>query len=466
QDNLWYRAKVLNDSRVQFVDYGNADEVEEVREIGPEFLDVPPFCYKCKLDGGREIGANPAAVKEFQELVLDAELELEVVTWGPEVTVRMSKEGQDVGALVKAKLAGSEDAAEDTPSEDAALCASPAAKVVEGYVSHVDRLDSFYVITTERDDALTELSERLQERLGAGDAAPLEGPAPGHWCAALYAADERWYRARIEGIGEEGTLSARFIDYGNAETVDSVVALTDAEMAPEPFCFECRLSGVSALDGDLLDKFKEVTVDATLRVEVLEEGPPARVRLVDADGNDIAELLGVKKTYGSISVPLNRKLHVEICHSEGPTDFYVQLKDHRAELEFVATALQGVCGDGKVFEASEGAPCVAHYDDGVYCRATVTSVDAARARVFYVDYGNSESVELKEVLPPVEALFEVPALAVRCTLDVAEADCVTEATEKFQAVVDDESRVLLAEFLGERDGRHVVRLLDMGIDVL
>ncbi|CAN8025786.1 unnamed protein product, partial [Ixodes persulcatus] len=466
QDNLWYRAKVLNDSRVQFVDYGNADEVEEVREIGPEFLDVPPFCYKCKLDGGREIGTNPVAVKEFQELVLETELELEVVTWGPEVTVRMSREGQDVSALVKAKLAGSEDAAEDTPSEDAALCASPAAKVVEGYVSHVDRLDSFYVITTERDNALTELSECLQERLGAGEAAPLEGPAPGHLCAALYAADELWYRARIEGIGEEGTLSARFIDYGNAETVDSVVALTDAEAAPEPFCFECRLSGVSALDGDLLDKFKETTTDATLRVEVLEEGPPARVRLVDADGNDIAELLGVKKTYGSISVPLKQKLHVKICHSEGPTDFYVQLKDRRTELEFVATALQGVCGDGEVFEASEGAPCIAHYDDGVYCRATVTSVDAAGARVFYVDYGNSESVELKEVLPPMEALFKVPALAVRCTLDVAEADCVTEATEKFQAVVDDESRVLLAEFLGERDGRHVVRLLDMGIDIV
>ncbi|XP_042144375.1 maternal protein tudor-like [Ixodes scapularis] len=490
QDNLWYRAKVLNDSRVQFVDYGNADEVEEVREIGPEFLDVPPFCYKCKLDGGREIGTNPAAVKEFQELVLDAELELEVVTWGPEVTVRMSKGGQDVGALVKAKLAGSEDAAEDTPSEDAALCVLPAAKVVEGYVSHVDRLDSFYVITTERDDTLTELSESLQERLGAGEAAPLEGPAPGHLCAALYAADERWYRARIEGIGEEGTLSARFIDYGNAETVDSVVALTDAEAAPEPFCFECRLSGVSALDGDLLDKFKEATEDATLRVEVLEEGPPATVRLVDADGNDIAELLGVKvpeepavveksegaesigqadapkKTYGSISVPLNQKLHVEICHSEGPTDFYVQLKDRRTELEFVATTLQGVSGDGKVFEASEGAPCVAHYDDGVYCRATVTSVDAAGARVFYVDYGNSESVELKEILSPVEALFEVPALAIRCTLNIVEADCVMEATEKFQALVDDESRVLLAEFLGERDGRHVVRLLDMGIDVL
>ncbi|CAN8001643.1 unnamed protein product, partial [Ixodes hexagonus] len=466
QDNLWYRAKVLIDSRVQFVDYGNADEVEEVRELAPEFLDVPPFCYKCKLDGAREIGTSQAAIEAFQELVLDTELELEVVTWGPEVTVRISKDGQDVGTLVRAALVGSDDAVEDVSSEDATpRVASPEtpAKTVEGYISHVDRLDSFYVIASERDDALTELSKKLQERLGAGDAAPLEGPTPGMLCGALYATDELWYRARIEGVGEDGRLSARFIDYGNAETVDSVVALTDAEAELEPFCFECRLSGVSALDGALLDKFKEVTADATLRVEVLEAGPPARVRLVDAEGNDVAKLLGVKKTYGSISVPLNQKLHVQVCHSEGPTDFYVHLKDRRAELDAVATALKATHNEGKDFEVSKGAPCVAFYDDEIYCRATVLSSDAAEAQVFYVDYGNTESVELKEVFAPVDSLFEVPALAVRCTLDITEADSVAE---KFETVVDDESRQLLAEFLGERDGRYVVRLLDMGMDIL
>lgn len=498
QDNLWYRAKVLNDSRVLFVDYGNADEVEEVRELAPEFLDVPPFCYKCKLDGARDLGADHVAIEAFQEIVLDTELELEVVTWGPEVTVRLSKEGKDVGALVKASLVRAALAAddylvEDPSSEDVTpgMVTPETPQNVEGYISHIDRLDSFYVIASVQDAALTELSESLQERLGEGTAALLESPTPGMLCGALYAEDGLWYRARIEGVGEDGRVSARFVDYGNAETVDSVVALTDSEAKPEPFCFECRLSGVSALDGALLNKFKEVTTDATLRVDILEAGPPARVRLVDANGTDVTKLLGVKvpeepaesvetseevesvsraneskKTYSTISVPLNRKLHVKVSHSVGPTDFYVQLEDRSTELDAIVNTLLDVNCDKKDFEISEGAPCVALYEEGVYCRATVLSLNTAEARVFYVDYGNVESVELKEVFLPSDSLFEFPALAIRCTLDVADGDCTAEVTEKFQTVVDDESRQLLAEFLGKRDGRYVVRLLDMGIDIL
>ncbi|KAL3221329.1 hypothetical protein MRX96_005065 [Rhipicephalus microplus] len=272
QDEAWYRARVAGDSScVQLVDYGNTDIVPEVREIAAEFLEVPPFCYKCKLDGAIDFAGIPGVFGAFKEMVEGSELELEVMAWGPEVTVRLAKEGQDITTILKSRFLSSEPVALKTDAQqkpvvfsEATPSSEPPAAVKERKactVSHVDSLNSFYVQYSTQLDSLPDFVDKLQVVLASTPQTIVETPDSSTLYAALYSADNLWYRARVEGPAEEGGFRVRFVDYGNVETVNSVVSLCSEELLVEPFCVECQLADVKgADDSNVLEKFIDLVL--------------------------------------------------------------------------------------------------------------------------------------------------------------------------------------------------------------
>ncbi|XP_054924544.1 uncharacterized protein [Dermacentor andersoni] len=486
QDESWYRAKVAGDGPcVQFVDYGNTDIVPEVRAIAAEFLEVPPFCYKCKLDGAKDLAHVPGIFCAFKEMIADAELELEVMTWGPEVTVRLSREGQDITTALKNRFVSSEPVAlkVDAP-EEPAVCLESAptsepsptdAKDREACtVSHVDSLRSFYMLHSTKLDVLSDLVDKLQEVLASNAPTIIDAPDNSTLYAALYSEDNLWYRAMVEGPAEEGGFKVRFVDYGNAEIVESVVSLDSEELRVEPFCIECQLADVGdADDVNAIQKFRELVLDSDLLFETVKPGKPMTVRLFTLDGVSLQSKLPLQRRYRTLEVPLHQKVHVHIIHVESATNFFVHFNDRLNALEALLKQLLEVPVNENM-PADTSLPCMVYWiDDLPYRIAVVEDKNnsepggTAKALVKFVDYGNTDTVERAGICQLPDALLAEPLFAVNCTLDIPEGKLGLEATEKLKLLADaGPASSLLAEFLEERNGCYVVRLLDMGMDVL
>lgn len=483
QDEAWYRARVAGDSScVQLVDYGNTDIVPEVREIAAEFLEVPPFCYKCKLDGAIDFAGIPGVFGAFKEMVEGSELELEVMAWGPEVTVRLAKEGQDITTILKSRFLSSEPVALKTDAQqkpvvfsEATPSSEPPAAVKERKactVSHVDSLNSFYVQYSTQLDSLPDFVDKLQVVLASTPQTIVETPDSSTLYAALYSADNLWYRARVEGPAEEGGFRVRFVDYGNVETVNSVVSLCSEELLVEPFCVECQLADVKgADDSNVLEKFIDLVLGSNLFVETVKSGTPMSVQLFTRDGINLMSKLPLQRRYRSPEVPLHQKALVSIMHIESPTDFFVHFNDRQGALETLTQELQEV-PENENTSVDLSQPCMAYWSDDLPYRITVLkdkgeAEGASSVPVKFVDYGNTDTVERAGIRELPDALLFEPLFAINCTLDVPEDKLGVEALDKLKVLADEgPTSSLLAEFLGERNGRYVVRLLDMGIDIL
>ena len=65
--------------------------------------------------------------------------------------------------------------------------------------------------------------QRIDDAMEAFEASTseeLERPIKkGTLCAALFSADDLWYRTRVVGTAGRGEIEVKFIDYGNTEVV-------------------------------------------------------------------------------------------------------------------------------------------------------------------------------------------------------------------------------------------------------
>jgi len=48
-DDMWYRAKVLPENKVLFVDHGNTSDLKEIRELPEELSNIPSMAQKARL---------------------------------------------------------------------------------------------------------------------------------------------------------------------------------------------------------------------------------------------------------------------------------------------------------------------------------------------------------------------------------------------------------------------------------
>ena len=66
----------------------------------------------------------------------------------------------------------------------------------------------------------------------------------GTLCAALFSADDRWYRVRVMGNAGRGEYDIKFIDYGNTEVLNenTLRKLPAHLLAFEPQAMEAQLA--------------------------------------------------------------------------------------------------------------------------------------------------------------------------------------------------------------------------------
>uniref|UniRef100_A0A131Y945 Putative transcriptional coactivator n=1 Tax=Ixodes ricinus TaxID=34613 RepID=A0A131Y945_IXORI len=111
---------------------------------------------------------------------------------------------------------------------------------------------------------------------------------------------------------------------------------------------------------------------------------------------------------------------VALSFYKSPSEFWLQLESSKDTLESLLEALHNhYSGQASVsgFEAKIGMYCVAFYaEDGHWYRARVLQVMSDHAKVIYIDFGNSDRVELQNLRPLDERFASLPAQAICCCI--------------------------------------------------
>jgi staphylococcal nuclease domain-containing protein 1 len=102
----------------------------------------------------------------------------------------------------------------------------------------------FYAQLVEQGPKLEQLMAKMRQEFAANP--PLAGayaPKRGEICAAKFALDGLWYRARVEKISGS-KVNVFYIDYGNRETLDisQCAALPSTFAADKPYAYEYALA--------------------------------------------------------------------------------------------------------------------------------------------------------------------------------------------------------------------------------
>ncbi|KAK3543926.1 hypothetical protein QTP70_031835 [Hemibagrus guttatus] len=127
--------------------------------------------------------------------------------------------------------------------------------------------------------------------------------------------------------------------------------------------------------------------------------------------------------YPPVLPKLNTQLNAVVSHVNTPSDFYIQLVDSM-EFLLLNTKLQNCYGlpgaesDLQIYSPVMSQACVALYDNTDWCRAQVTGFPGGqKVEVQFVDFGNKETLSVKDLRQIKDELFSLPAMALRCSLD-------------------------------------------------
>ncbi|XP_063433954.1 uncharacterized protein LOC134715596 isoform X2 [Mytilus trossulus] len=496
EDEQWYRAEIISskgdDLEVLFVDYGNTETVlkSSAKSIKKQYYSMPVQGIKCSMNNLKPNGKSwsEKSNDDFSTLTTDKNTELKFISLSSgtyEVELKDTDTQDDIAAkLVEMGHAtfspGSQKVINPYP-----CITLPPDTTKEVFVSWIDNPHCFWIQLSEATDSLNELVEKIQEEYTSGPSASstVEKAEVGMQVIAQFTDDNAWYRAYIESI-DAGKSCVRFIDYGNSDKVEmeKLRKPTPELLSTNAYAFRCKLAGVKPLQAgwnvdskDIMESLvddavtclvksfdkDECTVEITVgskniaeelintAVARKDEGPVEIVKPVTT--TDIPSSSQPSSSHSSIpSRSINKKNPVSAFVSSviSPSKFYIQFADEEAALEKLVSSLQIAynenSGEGTDSAVMGQYYCTKYTEDDSWYRAIVESL-GDKVTVCFVDYGNSESVNMSDLKLLKPEFSTLPAFAVNSCLSGVEP--VTdkwsdEANTAFEeAVVDQELTV-------------------------
>ncbi|XP_033644665.1 tudor domain-containing protein 6-like [Asterias rubens] len=503
EDGNWYRAVVTGQPNpgkviVRFVDFGNSEEqaASALRPLKGEFAQRTIAAVQCRIKGSSSTSA--AAADEFLDLAIDKSLKCKF--YGKEEPYQVEF------PELQAELAKMQST--DTPqSQVSAKEFSPLKGIAIGskeevYIASATSPASFWCQLARFEDTLNNLMNAIDAHYSAlsPEEEQLTAPTVGAPCIAQFSLDEGWYRARITQVHPD-TCTVTFIDYGNTDDVSRslIKNIKDNFMEVDQQAILCSLGGVRPAGGkwkeEASNHFSDLTTDKKLLAEVVGITPPTSayqvtlldlgislgqqlakkgcaevvpittktIRFASESDNQPDQFAGFKKL--DIALGSSEKVYVTVVNSLH--EFYCQIASKSfEELEPLSEDLQAQAPSLPTLTADSilGSPCVAKFsDDEQWYRATVVAEKEDSADVFFVDYGNKESIPRDNMRAMTDAFSSLPAQTLKCALaripDVSSHDDV--AVAKFEELVL-ESEALMADFVGLKGQTMIVRLRNDG----
>uniref|UniRef100_A0A3Q0S759 Tudor domain-containing protein n=1 Tax=Amphilophus citrinellus TaxID=61819 RepID=A0A3Q0S759_AMPCI len=164
-------------------------------------------------------------------------------------------------------------------------------------------------------------------------------------------------------------------------------------------------------------------------------------------------------------LPLNSSHVAAVQDIINPSEFYIQTQNYTKQLNELMDKIYHLYKDSLNKDAvripTAGLYCAARAADGDFYRAIVTEVGETHAKVFFVDYGNTEVVDRRNLRILPAEFKKLPRLALKCTLaGVKPKDerWSQRASAFFSKAVTDKE--LNVHVLAKYDNSYAVQLTD------
>ncbi|XP_050999209.1 tudor domain-containing protein 15 isoform X2 [Acomys russatus] len=296
-------------------------------------------------------------------------------------------------------------------------------------------------------------------------------------CVAKHSRDGRWYRAAILTQVSEQEVELIFVDYGNQERVliKDLCAINPHFLALEAQAFRCCLNYlVEPINCKILYWTAEASRDfgnfisscggllTCIVYALVLVHPRCLCNLVDLQSSLTSAnefLLRHGSThysilsrplpfsvslysyyYSSFDIKIGNEEDVYISHVYSPKKFYCQLCRNSKDLEMLETRITEMislkmCSK---YEWNRTRLCISKYiEDGLSYRALVKPKESSSTPcVYFVDYGNEQSVEenmLCAISDQFPELLFTPMQAIQCFLsDLRDIDIPGEINRWFE----------------------------------
>ncbi|KAG8008701.1 Tudor domain-containing protein 1 [Nibea albiflora] len=368
-------------------------------------------------------------------------------------------------------------------------------------------------------EALQIISTELQKTYRCPSAAAYI-PHVGEVCAVQFSCDLRWYRGLVQSLtADQKMAKILYIDFGNEEDVpmDRIKPL-DANIKPFPPCvMECRIAGVVPVtgkwSGECCITVRQMLASKIVTVKLVDTIENSRIHVVDIllslgtlstfliiQGYAEEEAVNVTPTEQEINAMVSASLEnfkkrsvgkddnawaqppeplrlavgnsfsVVVNHFQSPSDFIVQKVENAAVIQELQLKLREHCSQVPAplnFRPAPGTVCCSQFsEDKQWYRAKILAYSTEeRVCVGYLDFGNSEEVDLSHLRPINAALLALPMQAMPCGLagvqPVGESwseDCLLALQRRVS------NRILHIEIQGAHEGKALVAMIDEASD--
>ncbi|XP_039916027.1 tudor domain-containing protein 6 isoform X2 [Hirundo rustica] len=380
-------------------------------------------------------------------------------------------------------------------------------------LSYVENPSCFWCQLSRNSNDLQVLMDEIQEHCK-------NSSQPHVWpnlvCLAQYSEDKKWYRALIvsERICAE-KVEVIYVDYGNREQVclTKLRAINERFLRLEAQAFRCSLYNLIqpngqnpfAWDEEAIQAFRQFVFNSSSDLDL--KCTIFALASINRDLFNIVDLItpfqsacqflterGVARRlfpqkhleslvqlhsfyYSSHGIKIGSEEDVYITHVENPWTFYCQLERCADTLAQLAGNISCLCervtSTGTL--GKSGSLCLARYSDSQWYRGVIIERQP-KAKVFFVDFGNTETIETDDLLIlPSDAsdILLVPMQAVKCSVsDVASVskeaatwfkEAVLEKRLKAIVVAKDSDNTLLVE-LFDRNTQINTKLKELSLN--
>jgi len=298
-------------------------------------------------------------------------------------------------------------------------------------ISHIENgTQAFYVQLSFNNSLLTGISNMLNQL----PLKPLAFIREGVVCAFKH--KEGVSRCLV--VSSSHPCRVRLVDSGIVANVDH----TDLYELPShffavgqlahPFCLSGVLSNQNLYNNPkVIERFKTLSREnRQLKLKVVEADGPPTVQYCELFLNrkSVVDLLNDEATprkYIHHQLLANTKYEVMVSHVETksqqlPWHIFVQYRRNR--IESFSLTLKNHCESTVApvpSQLQENAPILAKYGvGGWWYRGMLLKIAAAKATVYFVDYGKTEEIILTDLRLPTRNIVEVvPAQAFKCLMD-------------------------------------------------
>ncbi|KAI4872808.1 hypothetical protein NFI96_016135 [Prochilodus magdalenae] len=347
-------------------------------------------------------------------------------------------------------------------------------------VTHLQSPSEIICQKLENASAIQQLQMGLREHCTKTPATENFRPAPGTVCCSLFSEDNQWYRAKILAYSSEDRVCVGYIDFGNSEEVvlNHLRPISQELLVLATQAIPCALAGIKPTSDmwseDVILLLKQLVCNRFIQVEILgQRDGMALVSMIDessdpqtnvaemlvatgfaAVGNtetvkevakdDVSENPAVDKLEWSCAeLPIDgQEVVLVVSVLENPGEFYCynyKAKDMQTLAELSSHLMKHCESQKAPFSPVVGEPCCALFSgDGRWYRGMVQSMEGeGKARVCFVDYGNSCQVEVAHLKAINPRLLKHPFQAIRCCLAGIEpigGQWNEAAVQRFQAL--------------------------------